>query len=55
MPGIVNLLLSPLRIHLLRKHAGWDPLGDAVLSSFGFAMTGLACWIYWDQIALLID
>lgn len=55
VPGLVNLLLSPLRIWLLRKHSGWDAKGDLLLSTYGFFLTGTACWIYLDQILLLID
>lgn len=54
VPVAVNLLLSPMRIRILRRHDGWDPAGDAILSIFGFAATGLACWWHWDRIALLI-
>lgn len=54
VPLAVNLLLSPLRIYLLRRHHGWDPVGDIVLSTSGCLVTGLACWLYWDRIALLI-
>lgn len=54
VPLAVNLLLSPLRIYLLRRHQGWDPAGDVVLSSAGCLVTGLACWLYWDRIVLLI-
>ena len=54
VPIAVGLLLSPLRIQMLRKHAGWDPLGDVTLSLAGFSLTGLACWLYWDRIVFLI-
>ena len=53
-PGIANMMLSPLRIYLLRGHDGWDAWGDFMLSVFGFVTGGIACWIHWDQILLLI-
>lgn len=53
-PMITNILLMPLRVHLLRPHQGWDPTADAVLNGIGFALTGLACWIYWDDVLLLL-
>lgn len=55
VPGIVHVLLIPLRAWLLSKHGGWDPVGDLILGTYGFALTGMACWMYWDQIVLLID
>ena len=54
-PTVTNILLMPLRVYLLRPHQGWDPLADAVLNTSGFALTGLACWLYWDQVVLLIN
>lgn len=53
-PAISSLLLAPIRIRLLRPHQGWDPLADMVLYIFGFGLTALACWIYWDDIVLLM-
>ena len=55
VPGVVNLLLSPLRIRLLRRHNGWDARGDMILSTYGFALTGLACWIYRDEVLALFS
>lgn len=54
-PALVSLLLAPLRVYLLRPHQGWDPQADVVLNVLGFGLTGLACWIYWDKIVLLIQ
>lgn len=54
VPMVVNLMISPLRIYLLRQHEGWDPVADIVLSTSGCVATGLACWLYWDQVVLLI-
>ena len=54
VPVALQFLLTPLRIALLRRQNGWDPLADTVLSAAGFAVTGLACWVYWDRIILLI-
>lgn len=54
VPLALHLLLSPLRIYLLRRHEGWDAVGDIVLTTAGCAVTGLACWWHWDRIALLI-
>ncbi len=53
VPALVNLLLSPLRIWLLRRHDGWDAKGDAMMSTYGLALTGLACWIYRDEVLAL--
>ena len=54
VPMIVTLMLSPLRIYLLRRHDGWDPVGDVVLNTTGLLATGLACWWHWDRIAVLL-
>lgn len=53
-PAAVSLLLSPLRVWLLRRHQGLDPIGDLFLNAFGLGLTGLACWLHWDQVVLLI-
>ncbi|GHF71708.1 oligosaccharide flippase family protein [Seohaeicola zhoushanensis] len=53
VPGLVTMLLSPLRVRLLRRHNGWDTRGDLLLGTFGFATTGAACLLYWDRIILL--
>lgn len=53
VPGLVAMLVSPFRVRFLRQHKGWDPVGDMLLSSFGFGVSGLACWMYWDDLAQL--
>lgn len=53
-PAISSLLLAPIRVHLLRPHQGWDPVADFILYVVGFGLTGLACWIYWDDILRLM-
>lgn len=53
-PALVAVLMNPLRIRLLRRHQAFDGPGDLMLNGFGLTLTGLACWLYWDQITLLI-
>lgn len=54
-PALVHLLLMPLRVRLLKPHDGWDPVADMCFNGAGLGLTGLACWIYWDKVALLIS
>lgn len=53
-PTIASLLSYPLRNHLLRPHHANDNLADATFLAVGFIVNGFACWLHWDQIALLI-
>jgi len=52
--GISVLLLHPFRIRVLRRYQAWDAATDLLTMGFGFVTTGLACWIWRDQIALLL-
>lgn len=54
-PAAVNVLLIPLVRYFVRPYHAWDPVGDAALYLGGFALTGSACWLYWDRITLLIS
>lgn len=51
--AVAQLLTYPLLVIFLRRYKSWDPLGDSLLILGGFAMTGLATWIHWEQILLL--
>lgn len=53
-PCVALLLSYPLRNHLLRPYNANDDLADAAFLATGFAINGFACWLHWDQIALLI-
>ena len=47
-------LTYPLLVRFLRRYNAWDRLGDSLLMLGGFTLTGLAVWIHWDRILLLV-
>jgi O-antigen/teichoic acid export membrane protein len=51
--GFVGLLVYPVKSWMISRYASWDPVGEIGSMIVGFAITGTACWIYWDDIALL--
>lgn len=53
-PGIAALATYPLRSYFLRHHHANDNLADVVFLTLGFAVNGLACWVNWDAIKVLI-
>lgn len=52
-PGLTLLLTYPLRARLIARYRGWDPLHDALGLGLGFALTGLACALHWQEIGKL--
>lgn len=48
------LLTYPLLAFYLHPYRNWDPKGEIGLMLLGFALTGAACWLYWDQIVTLL-
>jgi O-antigen/teichoic acid export membrane protein len=52
-PALASLLSHPLRVYWVRPYRGWDKWADFGFLVVGFALTGLACWLYWDQIVVL--
>lgn len=53
-PGLAFLATYPMRVIFARRYASWDPLHDAVFLTLGFAGTGLACWLHWEEITTLL-
>ena len=49
-----QVITYPLLVAFLRRYKSWDPLGDSLLMLGGFALTGLAAWMHWDEILLLV-
>ncbi|MEM8729304.1 MAG: oligosaccharide flippase family protein [Pseudomonadota bacterium] len=53
-PAIAILLTNPLRIYYVRKYNAWDAKADSFFMLTGFAITGTACWLHWDEVAKLM-
>lgn len=53
-PCISALISYPLRKHMLRPYHANDDLGDAAFLTVGFLLSGIACWLHWDDILLLL-
>ncbi|EKE43265.1 polysaccharide biosynthesis protein [Oceaniovalibus guishaninsula JLT2003] len=52
--GTAQLGAYPLMALFVRRYKSWDPLGDGALIAAGFLVTGAACWLHRDEIALLL-
>lgn len=52
--GAALMISYPLRVYQIRKYEGWDPKADLVFFAFGLTLTGIACWLYRDEIVKLI-
>lgn len=52
-PGLTFLLVYPLRARFIARYHSWDPVNDIVGLTVGFALTGIACALHWDEITKL--
>jgi O-antigen/teichoic acid export membrane protein len=52
--GLALLVSHPLRVYQVRQYEGWDPKADLMFFTLGIPITGIACWLYRAEIALLI-
>ena len=52
--GLTPLLTYPVQARFLHRYGNWDAKGDLGLFVLGYTGTGLACWLHWDGLALLL-
>jgi O-antigen/teichoic acid export membrane protein len=54
-PALAALCAFPLRSYFVSRYKANDSLADVFFLCLGGAVNGTACWLYWDEIQLIIS
>lgn len=54
-PGIAAILIYPLSVYLVRRHAGWNPLHDGIYAGVAIAITAFVLSVHSDAVARVLS